>query len=50
VVWWRDEESLAEWKNQMRHREAQNTGRQKWYEYYDVEVATILRTRSFVRK
>jgi heme-degrading monooxygenase HmoA len=50
VVWWRDEESLAEWRNLMRHREAQNIGRQKWYEYYDVEVATILRSRSFVRK
>ena len=50
VVWWRDEESLTEWRNQMRHREAQNTGRQKWYEYYDVEVATIVRSRSFLRK
>jgi heme-degrading monooxygenase HmoA len=50
VVWWRDEESLAEWRNQMRHREAQNTGRQKWYEYYDMDVATIVRSRSFVRK
>jgi len=50
VVWWRDEESLAEWRNLMRHREAQNTGRQKWYEYYNVDVATITRSRSFVRK
>ena len=50
VVWWRDEESLAEWRNLMRHREAQNIGRQKWYEYYDVEVATLVRSRSFVRK
>ena len=50
VVWWRDEASLAEWRNQMRHREAQNTGRQKWYEYYDMDVATIVRSRSFVRK
>ena len=50
VVWWRDEESLAEWRNLMRHREAQNTGRQKWYEYYNVDVATIVRSRSFVRK
>jgi heme-degrading monooxygenase HmoA len=50
VVWWRDEASLAEWRNQMRHREAQNTGRQKWYEYYDIDVATIVRSRSFVRK
>ena len=49
VVWWRDEESLTEWRNLMRHREAQNTGRQKWYEYYNVEVATIVRSRSFVR-
>jgi heme-degrading monooxygenase HmoA len=50
VVWWRDEQSLAEWRNQMRHREAQNTGRQKWYEYYNMEVASVARSRSFVRK
>jgi heme-degrading monooxygenase HmoA len=50
VVWWRDEKSLTEWRNLMRHREAQNTGRQKWYEYYDMDVATITRSRSFVRK
>ncbi len=50
VVWWRDEASLTEWRNLMRHREAQNTGRQKWYEYYNIDVATITRSRSFVRK
>jgi len=50
VVWWRDETSLTEWRNLMRHREAQNTGRQKWYEYYNIDVATITRSRSFVRK
>jgi heme-degrading monooxygenase HmoA len=50
VVWWRDEQSLAEWRNQMRHRVAQNTGRQKWYEYYNMEVASVVRSRSFARK
>lgn len=50
VVWWRDEASLAEWRNLMRHREAQNIGRQKWYEYYEIDVATITRSRSFARK
>jgi heme-degrading monooxygenase HmoA len=50
LVWWRDEESLMEWRNLMRHREAQNIGRQKWYQYYDMEVATVTRTASFVRK
>lgn len=50
VVWWRDEKSLAEWRNLMRHREAQNTGRQKWYQYYKIEVATITRSKSFERR
>ncbi|MBZ5491608.1 MAG: antibiotic biosynthesis monooxygenase [Acidobacteriia bacterium] len=50
VVWWRDETSLAEWRNLMRHREAQSIGRQKWYEYYEIDVATITRSRSFARK
>ncbi|MBZ5522535.1 MAG: antibiotic biosynthesis monooxygenase [Acidobacteriia bacterium] len=49
VVWWRDEESLTEWRNLMRHREAQNTGRQKWYEYYKLEVASVVRSKSFAR-
>ncbi|HYL93156.1 MAG TPA: antibiotic biosynthesis monooxygenase, partial [Alphaproteobacteria bacterium] len=49
VVWWRDEDSLREWRQQMRHREAQKTGREKWYEYYQMEVAKIERTSSFER-
>jgi heme-degrading monooxygenase HmoA len=49
VVWWRDKESLREWRQQMRHREAQNTGREKWYEYYHMEVAKVERTSSFER-
>jgi heme-degrading monooxygenase HmoA len=50
VVRWRDAESLTEWRNLGRHREAQEIGRQKWYQYYDVEVATLTRSKSFVRK
>lgn len=50
VVWWRDEASLTEWRNLIRHREAQDLGRQKWYQYYTVEVAQVTRTKSFVRK
>lgn len=49
VVWWRDEESLREWRNLMRHREAQKTGRAKWYEYYEMEVASVVRSSSFER-
>ncbi len=49
VVWWRDEESLREWREQMRHREAQNAGRKKWYAYYKMEVANVTRESSFER-
>jgi heme-degrading monooxygenase HmoA len=49
VVWWKDEESLKEWRNQAEHRVAQSTGRKKWYEYYRMEVAKILRTSVFDR-
>jgi heme-degrading monooxygenase HmoA len=50
VVWWRDEQSLADWRNLMRHREAQDIGRQKWYQYYEIDVATITRSKRFDRK
>ena len=47
IVWWRDEESLALWRNDMRHRVAQQTGRARWYEYYKLEVAQIVRQKDF---
>jgi heme-degrading monooxygenase HmoA len=49
VVWWKDKESLREWRELPRHREAQTTGRKKWYEYYKMEVATIDRVTEFER-
>lgn len=49
VVWWRDEESLREWRELARHREAQKTGRAKWYDYYEMEVANVFRSSSFAR-
>jgi heme-degrading monooxygenase HmoA len=49
VVWWRDHESLAKWKTLPRHAEAQRTGRQRWYEYYKMEVAEVVRISNFER-
>jgi heme-degrading monooxygenase HmoA len=50
VVWWRDEESLRAWRNQVRHRIAQKTGREKWYQYYKLEVASVIRDSAFERQ
>jgi heme-degrading monooxygenase HmoA len=49
VVWWRDEESLREWRQHVRHREAQSSGRKNWYAYYKMEVANVARESSFER-
>lgn len=50
VVWWRDEDSLRQWRDDVRHRLAQDTGRKKWYEYYKMEVAKVERQTCFERK
>jgi heme-degrading monooxygenase HmoA len=50
MVWWQDEETLRAWASDLRHREAQKLGRDKWYEYYKIEVAQIIRSKTFERK
>ena len=50
VVWWQDEETLKAWASDARHRVAQATGRQRWYEYYKMDVAEIVRVRNFERR
>src|SRR5262249_11026414 len=49
VVWWKDRETLEEWRNDARHVSAQNTGRERWYEYYKMEVAEVFRESKFER-
>jgi heme-degrading monooxygenase HmoA len=50
VVWWRDEESLKVWATDAKHRVAQERGRERWYEYYKMDVAQILRVNNFDRQ
>ena len=49
IVRWRDAESLAVWANDGRHRAIQAHGRERWYAWYDMEVAEVDRTSRFVR-
>ena len=49
VVWWEDEATLQAWAGDVRHRAAQAMGRQKWYEYYKMDVAEVIRTKNFER-
>jgi len=50
VVWWEDEETLRAWRTHARHIVAQKAGRDRWYEYYDMDVAEIVRRKRFDRE
>ena len=50
VVWWENDELQSAWRQDERHREAQRKGRERWYHYYHIEVASVLREHQFVRK
>jgi heme-degrading monooxygenase HmoA len=49
LVWWESEETLKVWREAARHRVAQQTGRERWYEYYKMDVAEVVRSKTFTR-
>lgn len=49
VVWWQDRETLQQWRQDPRHQEAKKTGREKWYQYYKMEVAEVFSQSQFDR-
>ncbi len=49
VVWWQDEDTLKQWRNHVQHLVAQRIGREKWYQYYKLEVETVTRSNNFER-
>jgi heme-degrading monooxygenase HmoA len=49
LVWWEDEDTLRAWRTNARHLVAQTMGRERWYEYYKLEVAEVRRAKEFAR-
>lgn len=43
VSYWRDEESIAQWRQNAEHREARRLGRERWYEHFTLRVARVER-------
>jgi heme-degrading monooxygenase HmoA len=43
VSYWRTEADATAWKRVAEHAEAQRTGRERWYETYAVQIATVSR-------
>ena len=46
VSYWKDEESLLAWKNNVEHLAAQKLGKEKWYSDYCTRVARVEREYS----
>ena len=47
VSYWKDEESIKIWKQNATHQVAQELGKSKWYEAYQVRVAKVERAYGF---
>lgn len=43
VSYWRDEESIAHWRQHAEHRVAQQRGQSDWYESYQLHIAKVER-------
>lgn len=43
LSFWRDEQSLMQWRNYAMHREAQQAGRSTIFDHYRLRVASVVR-------
>ena len=50
VIHWETMEGMRGWSDDVRHVVAQRMGREKWYEYFRVEVAEVARSYGFERQ
>jgi heme-degrading monooxygenase HmoA len=46
VSYWASLEEIAAWKAQAEHRMAQETGKSRWYEHYEIRIACVDRAYS----
>ena len=49
ISYWRDEESVAGWRDHQRHSEIRGNGRAHWYDWYRVIVARVERGYAWTR-
>ncbi|WP_417319628.1 antibiotic biosynthesis monooxygenase family protein [Emcibacter sp.] len=47
VSYWKNEDSVKDWKEVTSHKLAQKLGREKWYESYTTHVAKVERSYGF---
>ncbi len=43
ISYWRNQEQIKAWKNDAEHIAAQELGKSKWYRWYKVQIAEVVR-------
>jgi heme-degrading monooxygenase HmoA len=49
ISYWESEDAIAAWKAVAEHRAAQEAGRARWFDAYEVRIARVERAYSFTR-
>lgn len=49
VSWWADEASAVAWRRDLEHSAIREAGRARWYDSYEVAVATVGRSYTWTR-
>ncbi|MHC0432806.1 antibiotic biosynthesis monooxygenase family protein [Streptomyces sp. O3] len=49
VGYFRDEDAVARWRENVEHQAAQKRGRAEWYESYSLHIAKVERSHGFER-
>jgi len=44
VIWWESEELMRDWREDARHQLAQRLGRERWYSFFHLDVAHVVRS------
>ena len=50
VSWWADEASALAWRQDVEHSAIREAGRARWYDSYEVAVATVDRSYAWTRR
>ena len=47
ISYWKDLDSIMQWKNNIEHTEARNRGREQWYKQYQLRICKVEREYGF---
>jgi len=50
VSYWKNLDSITQWKNNIEHTEARNKGREQWYQQYQLRICKVEREYGYEKR